>query len=190
MLHVRGPDINETPSSVLNRVHTFLYQKYKSKAAQKVGSNGSKASAALLQEFLTSWKKYINNGHNTSSIFTNEIMKNLEEKIFSANSKLGNNLFKFRTYGGVTFEKEFTKFIYAVLSAYNDIEINLNYWMKKVDVGEKRTTSTLLDSIQLDKLAYELTTSYSKKISETVAQENARAIEDINKLRYGPTGRL
>jgi len=48
MLHVRGPDINETPSSVLNRVHTFLYQKYKNKAAQKVGSSGSKASAALL----------------------------------------------------------------------------------------------------------------------------------------------
>jgi len=42
-------------------------------------------------------------------------MKNLEERIFSANSKLGNNLFKFRTYGGATFEKEFTKFIYGVL---------------------------------------------------------------------------
>jgi len=41
--------------------------------------------------------------------------------------------------------------------------------MKKVNVGEKRTASTLLDSMQLDKLAYELTTSYSKKISETIA---------------------
>lgn len=186
MLHVRGPDINETPSQALARVHQFLYRKYAKTAKNQNFKKGSAESAALLQEFLTAWKKYVNHGgeeKNTSNIFTNEILKEIKEKMIAVNPEI-QKIFKFKNYGGETFEKNLTTFIYTLLESYGSTGLNFENFKAAVWTGPKRTTTVKLDKEFLNTFAEQLSTVSAKKVSEEVSQMLNRMYVDVDKLRF------
>ena len=187
MLHVRGPDINETPSQALARVHQFLYRKYAKTAKNQNFKKGSAASAALLQEFLTAWKIYVSRGgekKNTSNIFTNEVLKEIKEKIIAVNPEI-KKIFRFKDYGGQTFEINLTTFIYTLLESYGSSGLDFEKFKAAVWTGPKNTNSVKIDTQSLDDLAYQLSTISAKKVSEELTKTFNRMYEDINKLRFG-----
>lgn len=184
MLHVPGPDLNQSPSSMLNQVHQSLYNHYKQQALKGVaGGGGSKEDAALLQEFLTAWKSYANRSsrtHNTSQLFTNEILAQLESKFPPS---LKNSLFKFNASGGKKFETELTKFIYGILEGNGSTGMSLQQFLEKANTGSVRTTAEGLNGDFLDKMGYEFTQVLAEGVSNEVRMSYERAQADIGKLR-------
>ena len=186
MLHIPGPDLNESPSSILNQVHQALYVHYKNQArfGNSLNGGGSKANAMLLQEFLTAWKTYANGKINTSNIFTNQLLSQLQAQMPAS---LRQSLFKFNTSGGQKFETELTKFIYGILEGNGSTGMSLQQFLDRANTGQVRTTVEKLDTDVLDGIAYDINQSMAEGVSNELRTTYERAYADLAKLRKSGT---
>ena len=182
MLHVRGPDINESPSSILNRVHNYLYNKYKNIAEQgnRFGT-GSTADAALLQEFLQAWKLYKSSrGVNNSNIFTDEFLSLIEQNMPSGLR----GAFAFKQSGGTKFEKQLSQFIYGLLQTNSNLNMDSGSFVDAINTGSVRTTRYGVDAGAVDQMATDMLTTLSKGVEDRLRPMYERAQADLAKIAH------
>lgn len=153
-MHVRGWETTSA-STVLNNIHQTLYTRYKTQALSR-GSLNNIQNAQYLQDFLSAWKEYANTGNSSSNIFGTALLSTVAEYL----PKHLN--FKFKTAGGVKFEKQMSAFILSLLNnpaMGTKLEGSLKNNMSQVLTGYKHVGSTVSGSYNfedLDEVAYAL----------------------------------
>lgn len=178
-MHIRGWE-STSASVVLNNIHNTLYARYATQAYSKDRINNIQ-NAQYLQDFLSAWKEYANTGDSSNNIFSAALLSKVAEY-------LPKNLnFKFRTAGGVKFEKQMSAFILSLLNnpaLGTNIEGKFKDNMSKILTGSKHVKSTESGSYNLsdlDDVAYALL-----KQSYDVIDNNLRnlALEGYRKLDH------